>query len=125
MLKPFKLWVFFFFSNFPIIIFNIYFLNICNSPTFLFPLPFHLPTTSSIFLPPLHFHLPPSLYINIIFLFPFIFLYFFLFLFTPSYYKFVTISSILCIVFPYKKRFLLSLSKFFGGCFFIFLASLL
>ena len=104
---------FFFFYNFPIIIFNIYFLNIYTSPTFLFPLPFHLPTTSSIFLPPLHFHLPPALYINIIFLFPFIFLYFFLFLFTPSYYKFVTISSILCIVFPHKKkRFPLSLYIF-------------
>ena len=56
-------------------------------------------------------------------LFPFIFLYFCLFLFTPSYYKFVIITSILCIVFPHKKkkkRFPLSLpfSKFFGGFFF-------
>ena len=68
------------------------------------------------------------------FIFPFIFLYFCLFLFTPSYYKFVTISFILCIVFPYKKNVLslalsLSLSlthththtKFLGGfLFFIF-----
>ena len=38
------------------------------------------------------------------FIFPFIFLYFCLFLFTLSYYKFVTISSILYIVFPHKKK---------------------
>ena len=37
-------------------------------------------------------------------LFPFIFFYFCLFLFTPSYCKFVTISFILCIVFPYQKK---------------------
>ena len=43
-------------------------------------------------------------------IFPFIFLYFCLFLFTLSYYKFVTISFILCIVFPYKKKGSLSLS---------------
>ena len=63
------------------------------------------------------------------FLFPLIFLYFCLFLFTPSYYKFVTIfTSILCIVFPLKKKkrgsLSLSLSQFFGG-FFIFHVSLL
>ena len=57
----------FFLSNFHIIVFNIYFLNIYTSPTFLFPLPFHLPITSPIFLPPLHFYLPTTLYINIIF----------------------------------------------------------
>ena len=49
----------------------------------------------------------------------FVVLYFCLFLFTPSYYKFVTISSILCIVFPHKKMVpSLSLSKFFGGYFY-------
>ena len=58
---------FIFFSNFLIIVFNIYFFNIFTSPTFLSPLSFHLPTTSSIFLPSLPFHLPTTFYINIIF----------------------------------------------------------
>ena len=98
--------------------FNIYFFNIYTSPTFLSPLSFHLPITS-IFLPPLAFHLPTTLYINIILLLSLISLYFCLFLFTPFYYKFVTISSILCIVFPLKKKVSsLSLSKFFGGFFY-------
>ena len=55
-----------FLSNFPIIVFNIYFFNIYTSPIFLYPLPFHLSTTSLIFLPLLLFHLPIALYINII-----------------------------------------------------------
>ena len=64
--------------------------------------PFFLPY---IFISPLPFTLIPF------FIFLFIFLHFCLFLFTPSYYKFVTISSILSIVFPHKKRFFsLSLS---------------
>ena len=53
------------------------------------------------------------------FLFPFIFLYFCLFLFTPSNYKFVDISSILCIVFPHNKN-VVSLSQIFGGFFILF-----
>ena len=80
-----------FFSIFPIIVFHIYFLNICTSPTFL-PLPPYL------FISPL-----PSKLISF-FLFLFIFLYFCLFLFTPFIYKFVDISSILCIIFPHKKK---------------------
>ena len=44
------------------------------------------------------------------FLFPFIFLYFCPFLFTPSYYKFINISYIICIDFLHKNRFSLSLS---------------
>ena len=108
------------------------FFNIYTSPTFLSPLPFHLPTTSSILLPPLRFHLSPYLFISPLpstlisfFLFPFIFLYFCLFLFTHFYYKFFTIYSILCIVFPHKKKRFplspsLSLSKFFGGFLFLF-----
>ena len=86
-----------------------------------FALPYHFISLPYIFISPL-----PSTLISFL-LFPFIFLYFCLFLFTLSYYKFVTIFSILCIVFPQKKGSLsLSLSKFFGGLFyFIFLASLL
>ena len=59
------------------------------------------------------------------FILPFIFLYFCLFLFTPSYYKFVTISFILCVVFPYTKKVLslslsLSLTHTIFGWIFIF-----
>ena len=68
--------VFFFFYNFPIIIFNIFFFNIYTSLTFLYPLPFHLSTTFSIFLPLLPFHLPTTPTLISFFLFPFIFLYF-------------------------------------------------
>ena len=57
--------LFSFLSNFPIIVFNIYFFNIYPSSTFISPLPFHLSTTSSIFLPPLPFHLPATLYIKV------------------------------------------------------------
>ena len=126
-MKPFKLYGIFF-SNFLIIFFNIYFFNIYTSPTFLSLLPFHLPTTSSIFFPPLPFHLPTTLYINIIFPLSLHLPLFCLFLFTFSYYKFITISSILCIVFPSQKKKVplrtLSLSIFWW-IFFIFLASLL
>ena len=60
------------------------------------------------------------------FLFLFVFLYFCLYLFTPFYYKFVTIFSILCIIFPHKKKKgPLSLSFNFLVDFFIFLSSLL
>ena len=118
----------FFFSNFPIIVFNIYFFLIFTflqpfSLTYYFISPLLL---QSFFLPYLFISPLPSTLISF-FLFPFIFLYFCFFLFTPSYYKFVTISSILCIVFPHKKGFLslslslsfsLSLSQFFGGYFY-------
>ena len=77
---------------------------IYSSPAFLFPLPFHLPTIFSIFLPLYLFISPLSSTLILFSLFPFIFFYFCIFLFTPFYYKFVTISFILCIVFPYKKK---------------------
>ena len=111
---------FFFFFNFLIIVFNIFFFLIF---TLLQPLslPYHFispPLLQSFSFPYLFISPLPSTLISF-FLFPFIFLYFCLFLFTPFYYKIVTISSILCIVFPYKKkRFPLSLSKFFGGFFY-------
>ena len=87
-----------FLSNFSIIIFNVYFLFYFNIYTF--------PNLS----PPLPFHLPTTLYINIILLLSLHLPLFCLFLFTLSYYKFVTIYFILCIVFSHKKRFSLSLS---------------
>ena len=57
-----------------------------------------------------------------LFLFLFISLYFCLFIFTLSYYKFVTISSILYIVFPHNKKALsLSLSiNFLVDFYFLF-----
>ena len=99
----------FFLFNFPItfLTFIFFYLHFSNLSS---PLPFHLPTTSPTFIPPQPLSLPylfisplPSTLISFL-LFPFIFLYFCLFLFTPSKYKFVTISSILCIVFPHKKK---------------------
>ena len=87
--------IIFFISNFPISFFNIYFFNIYTSPTFF---------------PPLHFHLPTTLYINIILPLSLHLPFFCPFLFTPSYYKFITISYILCIDFLHKNRFSLSLS---------------
>ena len=116
--------IIFFLFNFPIIVFNVYYFNIYTFPTFLSSLPFHLPTTSSIFLPPLPFHLLTTLYINIILPISLHRSLFLLFLFTLSYYKFVTISSILCIVFSHKKK-MFSLSLDFLVNLFIFLASLL
>ena len=95
--------VIFFLFNFSIIVFNIYFLNIYTSLTFLSPLSFHLPTTFLTFLLPLPFHLSTILYINIILPISLHLPLFFSFLFTPSYYKFVIIFSILCIVFPHRK----------------------
>ena len=95
---------FFFFSNFLIIVFNIYFFNIYTSLIFLSPYHFISPLLLQSFSLPYLFISPlPSILISFL-LFPFIFLYFCLFLFTPSYYKFVTISSILCIVFPHQKK---------------------
>ena len=113
--------IIFFLSNFPIIVFNIYFflififLQLFSFPYIFISLlllqPFSLPY---LFISPL-----PSKLISLIFLFPFIFLYFCLFLFTPSYYKFVAISSILCIVFPHNKNIVsLSFSLIFGDFFF-------
>ena len=88
---------------------------------FSFPYHFISPLFFQIFSLPYLFISPlPSTLISF-FLFLFIFLYFCLFLFAPSYYNFVTISSILCIVFPHKKKvpsLFLSLSKFFGGFFY-------
>ena len=104
--------IIFYLFNFPIIVFNIYLFLI-----FKLLQPFSLPY---LFISPLN-----STLISFI-LFPFTFLYFCLFLFTPSNYKFVTISSILHIAIPHKNMLFLSLSlsQFFGG-FFIFLTSLL
>ena len=115
----------FFFSNFPIIVFNIYFFNIYPSPTF-FSLSlsynFISPLLLQSFSHPYLFITPLPFTLISFFLFPFVFLYFCLFLFTPSYYKFVTISSILhSFPSPKKKKngsLSLSLPKFFGGFFF-------
>ena len=99
---------YYFLSNFPIIIFNIYFLFYFNIYT--------LPNLS----PPLPFHLPTTLYINIILLLSLHLPLFCLFLFTLSYYKFVTIYFILCMVFSHKKRFSLSLSLSLSNFWWIF-----
>ena len=96
--------------HFLIIIFNIFLFHIYTSPTFLPPLPFHLPTTSPTFLLLSPSHLPTTLYINIILHLSFHLPLFLSLLIHLSYYKFVTISFILCIVFPYKKKKVLSLS---------------
>ena len=95
------------------------------SPLLLQPFFFLYLFISSLLL--LHFSLPhffispiPSILISF-FLFPFIFLYFCLFLFTPSYYKFITISSILCIVFPHKIKKVLSLNFLVDFLFFLYL----
>ena len=111
---------FFFYTNFSIIVFNIFFLIFTLLQPFSLPYlficslllqPFSL---SYLFISPL-----PSKLISF-FLFPFIFLYFCLFLFTSSYYKFVTVSFILCIVFPHNKKVLsLSLSNFWWIFFFL------
>ena len=98
-----------FFPNFPIIVFNIYFLFYFNIYTF------------SNLSPPLHFLLPTTLYINIILLLSLHLPLVCLFSFTLSYYKFVTIYSILCMVFFHKKKgslsLSLSLSQFFDEFF--------
>ena len=92
---------------------------------YIFPFIFLYFVSSSF--PLLPFHLPTTLNLNItIHLFLHLSL-FCLFIFTSSYYKFVILSSILCIIFPHKKVYLslsLSLTIFFG-VFFFFLASLL
>ena len=99
-----------FLTNSSIIVFNIFFLIFTLLQPFSLPYRFISPLLQSFSLPYLFISPLPSTFISF-FLFPFIFLYFCLFLFTPSYYKFVTIYSILCIVFPHKKkRFSLSLS---------------
>ena len=117
---------FFFSPNFLIIFFNIFFLIFTLLQLFSLPYYFISPLLLQSFSLPCLFISPLPFTLISFFLFPFIFLYFCLFLFTPSYYKFVTISSILCIVFPHQKNGSLSLSQFFGGFFyFIFLASLL
>ena len=88
-----------------------------------FALPYHFisPLLQFFSLPYFFISPLPSTLISF-FLFPFIFLYFCLFLFTLSYYKFVTVSSILCIIFPHKKKKgSLSLSKFFSRFFLFFL----
>ena len=98
--------IIFYLFNFLIIVFSIYLFLI-----FTLLQPFSLPY---LFISPL-----PSTLISFT-LFPFIFLYFCLFLFTPSNYKFVTISSILHIAIPHKNRLFLSLSlsQFFWWIFY-------
>ena len=118
--------------------FSYNFFNIFFNFTFTLLQPFSLPYLfiSPLLLQPFSFpHLlisPLPITLISFFILPFIFLYFCLFLFTPFYYKFVTISFILCIVFPYKKKGSLSIplslsltdTQFLGGfLFFIFLAS--
>ena len=95
--------LFFCFFNFLIIFFNIYFLMFTLIQGFSLPYHFISPLLQSFSLSDLFISQLPSTLISF-FLFLFIFLYFYLFLFIPSYYKFVTISSILCIVFPHKKK---------------------
>ena len=94
-----------FISNFPIIVFNIYFFK---------NLHFFQPS------PSLTFSSLSYLYINIILSLSLHHPLFCLFLFTPFYYKFVTIHSILCIFFSHKKRFSLSLSLALNFWVFIF-----
>ena len=92
------------FFNFIIIFLTfIYFFNIYTSSTFLHPLPFHPSTTFPTFFPPLPFHLPTTLYINIILPFSLRLLLFLSLLIHTIFYKFVTTSFVLCIVFPHKK----------------------
>ena len=101
-----------FLPNFPIIVFNIYlfliftFLQLFSLPyLFISPLLLQLFSLPYLFISPLPFSLIPF------FFFPSSSFYFCLFLFTPSYYKFVIVFSILCIIFPHKKGcFSLSLS---------------
>ena len=96
--------VIFFYTNFSIIAFNIFFLIFTLLQPFSLPYLFISPLLLQLFsLPYLFISLLPSKLISF-FLFPFIFLYFCLFLFTFSYYKFVVISSILCITFPHNKK---------------------
>ena len=95
---------FFFFSNFSIKFFNIYFLIFALFQPFSLPYHFISPLLLQSFFLSYLFISPLSSTLISFFLFPFIFLYFCLFLFTSSYYKFVTVSSILCIVFPHKKK---------------------
>ena len=74
---------------------------------FISPLFFQFFSLPYLFISPL-----PSILISFS-LFPFIFFYFCLFLFTPSYYEFIIISSILCTVFPHNKK-VVSLSLCFS-----------
>ena len=104
--------------------FNICFFNIYTSPTFFLPYLF----ISLLFLQPFSF---PYLFMSSLpstlisfFLFPFIFIYFCLFLFSPCYYEFVTISSILCIAesskvcWKHKSLFRSPTLKLRLGCFY-------
>ena len=107
-----------FLSNFPIIVFNIFFLIFTLLQPFSFPYLFISPLLLQPFSLPYLFISPLPFKLISFFLYPFIFLYFCLFLFTPSYYKFVDISSILCVVFPHNKNVVsLSLSHIFGDFF--------
>ena len=113
------------FSNFLIIVFNIFFLIFTLLQPFSLLYLFISPLLLQPFSLPYLFISPLSFKLILLFLFPFIFLYFCLFIFTPFYYKFVTISSILYIIFPKKKKSLflslsLSLSQIFGGFLFLF-----
>ena len=94
---------FFFFQFYYNFLTFIYFFNIYTSSTFLHHLPFHLPITFPTFFPPLPFHLPTTLYINIILPLFLRLLLFLSLLIHTIFYKFVTTSFVLCIVFPHKK----------------------
>ena len=114
--------LFFFNTNFSIIVYNIFFLIFTLLQPFSLPhlfiyslllQPFSLPY---LFISPL-----PSKLISF-FLFPFIFLYFCLFLFTSSYYKFIALFHSIH-SFPSKQNSSLSISlarKFLVDFFFVF-----
>ena len=116
---------FFFFQFYYNFLTFIYFFNIYTSSTFLHHLPFHLPITFPTFFPPLPFHLPTTLYINIILPLFLRLLLFLSLLIHTIFYKFVTTSFVLCIVFPHKKDSLsLSLSIFWWIFYFSYISAL-
>ena len=90
---------------------------------------FLISTFSPTFLIPLHLHLPNILYFNITLYLslhlPLFCSLFCLFLFTQFYYKFVIISSIICIAFPHNKGYFSLCLLIFWLILFIFLTSLL
>ena len=111
------------FSNFSIIVLTFIFLIFTLLQPFSLPYLFISPLLLQSFSLPYLFISPLSSILISFFRFPLIFLYFWLFLFTLSYYKFIVISSILCTIFPHKKKFVslsLSLSlKFLVDFFFL------
>ena len=114
----------FFFSFFNQFFYNcfwhLFFLIFTLLQTFSFPYLFIFPLLLQSFSLPYLFNSPPSSKLISFFLFPLIFLYFRFFLFTPFYYKFIAISSILYILFPHNKKVLsLSLKFLVGFLFFL------